>query len=86
MRADWTGQILDQDRLVLLFVNYIFFSFIVMTFVLFLMCLTQTTSLQLDISSMMSLLTLCFIMGNIILANYLVYTMQVNNEMRLIIA
>ena len=84
MRADWTAQVLDQEKLVLLFINYMFFSVIVMTFILFLMCLAQTSSLAMDTHTMMTLLAVCFIMVNIIVADYLVHTMALNNEIKVL--
>lgn len=82
-RADWTAQVLDHEKLVLLFINYTFFSIIVMTFVLFLMCLTQVTSVYLDMHSLMTILAICFIMVNITVADYLVHSMHINREVKL---
>ena len=84
MRVDWMVQVVDHEKLVLLFINYIFFSFIITIFLLFLMCVTQTMSLALDTYTMMRLLAVCFILINIVVANYLVHTMQVNKEVRVI--
>lgn len=84
MRAELAGHVIDQDRLVLLFINYMFFSVIVMTFVLFLMCLTQTASFALDAHTMMTLLAVCFIMVNLMVADYLVNSMNINKEIRLL--
>lgn len=84
MRAHWTTQVLDQDKLVLLFINYMFFSIIVMTFILFLMCLTQISSIAIDANTVMTLMAVCFIMVNIIVADYLVHTMNINREVRLL--
>ena len=84
MRADWTTQVLDQDKLVLLFINYMFFSVIVMTFMLFLMCLTQLSSVAVDSHTVMTLFAICFIMVNIVVADYLVHTMNINKEVRIL--
>ena len=83
-RADWTAQVLDHEKLVLLFINYTFFSIIVMTFILFLMCLTQATSVNIDTYSVMTILAICFIMVNITVADYLVHTMNINKEVKLV--
>lgn len=83
-RVDWMLQVVDHEKLVLLFINYIFFTFIIMIFLLFLMCITQTMSLALDTYTMMTLLAVSFILINIVVANYLVHTMQVNKEVKVI--
>ena len=83
-KAEWAVQVVDQEKLVLLFINYMFFSVIVMTFILFLMCLTQTTSIALDAYTMILVLAVCFIMVNLMVADYLVKTMSINKEIRLV--
>ena len=83
-RADWTAQILDQDKIVVLFINYMFFSVIVLMCMLFLVFLTQIATISLDIYTLMLLLALCFIMTNIIVADYLVHTMLVNRDIKVL--
>ena len=82
--ADWAVQVLDQEKLVLLFINYTFFSIIVMTFILFLMCLSQASSITLDAHALMTILAICFIMVNLVVADYLVHAMNMNKELRLL--
>ena len=84
MQADWTSQVLDQEKLVVLFINYLFLSIIVMVFMLFLMCLTQMTSFALDFNVVMTLLPICFIITNIVVADYLVNAMNINKEIRIL--
>ena len=84
MRADWTTQVLDQDKLVLLFINYMFFSIVVLSFITFLVCIASVSSLDLDIHTLMTLLAVSFIMVNIIVADYLVHTMNINREVRIL--
>ena len=77
-------QVVDREKLVLLFINYMFLSFVVMTFLLFLMFITQIMSLALDAYSMMTLMAISFIFINIVVANYLVQTIQMNQEVKII--
>ena len=82
VQSDWNSDILDQEKLVILFINYMFFSVIIMVFMLFLMCLTQLTSFALEFNTVMTLLPVCFIVTNIVIADYLTHTMHINREIK----
>ena len=84
MPADWTTEALDQEKLVLLFISYMFFSIIVMTFIIFLVCITQISSVAMDIHIIMTLLAVSFIVVNIVVADFLVHAMNLNRDIRIL--
>jgi hypothetical protein len=79
MRVDWTSQVLSDDALLVLFINYLFFSMIILLFISFVILLTQS-SMQINADAILSLLVVCFMLMNIIIANYLVYAMHLSRE------
>lgn len=82
-RADWATPIINRESLVLLFVNYTFFCVIMLGFILFLLCLTHTAAPAIDMIASMTFLAVCFVMVNMVVANYLVHTMNINRELRI---
>ena len=80
--VDLAAQILDHQKIILLCVNYMFFSIVVTMFLLFLMCLSQISTFALDTSSTLGLLAICFIMMDLVLANYVVDTINLKKELK----
>ena len=79
MRLDWSAQVLSEDALLVLFINYLFFSMIILLFISFVILLTQTST-QIDLHAVLSILVGCFMFMNIIIANYVVFAMQLVNR------
>ncbi|KAI0214392.1 hypothetical protein LSAT2_000519 [Lamellibrachia satsuma] len=76
--------ILEQDRLIVLIVNYMFLSmFVTLSFCL-IMCFTQSSSGPLDERTTINIMAVCFIMINIVVADCLVYTMHTRREVHTI--
>ncbi len=81
--ADLVAQILDHQKIILLCVNYMLFSIMVTLFLLFLTCLSQVSAFALDMCSSLGFLVMCFVMMNIILANYVVHSINVNADVKI---
>ena len=82
--ADLTGQILNQERLLLLCINYVFFSIVMTVFILLVMSFSQMMVITLDIPTAVSLLTVCFLLADITVADYIVQTMKTGREFHLL--
>lgn len=82
MREDWVAHFVNKEGLVLLVVNYAFFSIIVLSCLIFLLCLAHAASPPTDMLTSLMLLALSFVMVNVVLADYVVNTMRTNKELR----
>lgn len=83
MREDWLTQIENREGLIILFVNYTFFSVVSLVCLLFVLCLTHTTSPPNDIMYSISFIAYSFVVVTIILADYVVYTINSHREIRI---
>jgi len=82
MRADWTTLVLNREAFILLFLNYVFFSLIVLSSLLFLLCLAQSSSPPWNMTTSMTILAFCFVMVNIVLADYVVQTINTKRDFK----
>ncbi len=81
--VDLAAQLVDHQKLILLCVNYLCFSIVVTMFLLFLMCISQISSIALDTYSTLGLMAFCFITMDLVLANYVVDTINMKKEMKM---
>lgn len=81
MRADWITQVVSRDKIILLLINYAFFSVIVVSFTLFLLYLTQDVSPSTNWIASLTMLAAIFVMANMFMASYIVQVMHVRNEL-----
>lgn len=84
MHEDWLIQIENREGLIILFVNYTFFSMVSLMCLLFVLCLSHTTSPPSDIMYSISFIAYSFVVITIILADYVVYTINSHREIRII--
>ncbi len=80
--VDLAARLLDHQRIILLCVNYMFFSVVVTLFLLMLICLSQMSSVTVDTCSSIGLLIVSFILMDLILANYVVKILNLDSEWR----
>jgi len=78
-------QVVNREALVFLCINYAFFSVVVLSFILFMIILTHTSSSQDDLLTSMAIMAMCFIFVDLIVANFLVQTIHMNMEVKLIL-
>ncbi|KAH3697874.1 hypothetical protein DPMN_085447 [Dreissena polymorpha] len=82
MRADWTTLVLNREAFILIFVNYIFFSLIVLSCLLFLMCLAHSSSPPWSMMTSLTILAFSFVMVNMVLADYVVQTIHSKRDFK----
>lgn len=82
MREDWAAEITNREGLILLFVNYTFFSVIFLVCLLFMLCLANTTSSPNDLLMSLMLLATSFVLVNVIIADYVVCTIHLRKGPR----
>lgn len=82
MRQDWSTEILDRGSIIILFVNYTFFAIVFLIFLLFVLCFYQTTSAPSDIITSLLLVAFSFLIANIVIADYVVYVLKSNKELK----
>lgn len=75
-------QVMNHEALVFLCINYAFFSVVVLSFILFMIILTHTSSSQDDLLTSLAIMATCFIFIDLIVANFLVQTMHMNMEIK----
>ena len=75
-------QVVNREALVILCVNYAFFSVIVLSFVLVIMLLTNTSQTNHDLVSSLSMMALSFIFIDLIIANFLVESIRLQTEIK----
>lgn len=80
MREEWVSEITNRDGLIILFVNYTFFSVIFLVCLLFMLCLANTTSSPNDLLMSMMLLATSFILVNMVIADYVVCTIYAHRD------
>ena len=82
MRSDWATLVVNREGFILLFVNYIFFSLIVLSCLLFLLCLAHSTSPPWNIMTSLTILAFSFVMVNMVLADYVVQTIHTKRDFK----
>lgn len=85
MRRDWLAEIPNKEGLILIFVNYTFFSLMFLVVLLFLLCLAHATSPPSDIFSSLTLLALSFLILNVFIADYVVCMIRSQREIHSVI-
>ena len=84
MRADWGSQFVNREALVFLCINYAFFSVVVLSFILFMIILTHTSSTEDDLMTSLAIMSTCFVFIDLIVANFLIQTINMNMEVKLL--
>jgi hypothetical protein len=82
MRHDWSTEVLDRERIIILFVNYTFFAIVFLICFLFVVCCYQTTSNPSDIITSLMLVAFSFLVVNIVIADYVVYILKSHKELK----
>ncbi|WAR23179.1 hypothetical protein MAR_036848 [Mya arenaria] len=82
MRADWTTLVLNREGFILIFLNYVFFSLIVLSCLLFLLLLAHSSSPPWSLTTSLTILAFTFVMVNMILADYVVQTIHTKRDFK----
>lgn len=82
MRADLATLVLSRESVILLFVNYLFFSVIVLSCLLFLLCLAHSSSPPWNMATSVTILAFSFVLINVVIAHYVVQTLRTKREFR----
>jgi len=75
-------QFVNREALVILCVNYAFFSVVVLSFVLVIMLMTHTSHTYQDLMTSLSMMALSFIFIDLIIANFLVESIRLQTELK----
>lgn len=84
LRRGVNMQFVNREALVILCVNYAFFSVVVLSFVLVIMLMTNTSQTQQDLMTSLSMMALSFIFIDLVIANFLVESIRLQTEMKTI--
>ena len=75
-------QFVNREALVILCVNYAFFSVVVLSFVLVIMLMTNTSQTHQDLMTSLSMMAFSFIFIDLVIANFLVESIRLQTEIK----
>lgn len=77
-KSQLSSSVLNKDGVILLFINHAFFTVIMLGFILLLLSLINTSVAAANLIPSVTILITCFVLVNVnmLLANYLVQTIQ----------
>lgn len=82
LRGGISMQFVNREALVILCVNYAFFSVVVLSFVLVVMLMTNTSQTHQDLMISLTMMALSFIFIDLIIANFLVESIRLHTEIK----
>lgn len=82
LRSGVSMQFVNREALVILCVNYAFFSVVVLSFILVIMLMTNTSQTHQDLMTSLSMMALSFIFIDLVIANFLVESIRLQTEIK----